>query len=167
MACAYYTVRNSPVIYYIYSRGRACGRARTGGARAGDSIIYMYVLRVRVSVAHFPRDIMRSCCRVLACRALLYVYMYIDIVVIGLRSCCCAVLSAVSCWCGLLSAVPLSACFPSCARVMLSVAVVIWCNRVTMRCNRFSVSGGIVLPCAPSCDSGAFYKRLPLYWLMV
>ena len=130
-------------------------------------VLYICITRVRVSVAHFPRDIMRSCCRVLAYRALLYVYMYIDIVVIGLRSCCCAVLSAVSCWCGLLSAVPLSACFPSCARVMLSVAVVIWCNRVTMRCNRFSVSGGIVLPCAPSCDSGAFYKRLLLYWLMV
>ncbi len=35
-----------------------------------------------------------------------------------------------------------------------------------MRCNRFSVSGGVVLPCACSCDYGAFYKRLLLCWLM-
>lgn len=106
-------------------------------------VLYICITRVRVSVAHFPRDIMRSCCRVLACRALLYVYMYIDIVVIGLRSCYCAVLSAVPCGCGLLSAVPLSACFPSCAHVVLFVAVVIWCTRVTMRCNRFSVLDGV------------------------
>ena len=123
-------------------------------------------------MAHFPRDIMRSCCRVagLSCAIVcIYVYRYCGywLALVLLRSCCCAVLSAVPCWCGLLSAVPLSACFPSCARVVLFVAVAIWCNRVTMRCNRFSVSGGVVLPCARSCDSGAFYKRLLLCWLMV
>ena len=95
-------------------------------------------------------------------RALLYVYMYIDIVVIGLRSC---YWRAVPCWCGLLSAIPLSACFPSCACVILSVAVVIWCNRVIMRCNRFFVLDGVVLPCALSCDSGAFYKCLPCVYM--
>ena len=58
------------------------------------------------------------------------------------------------------------ACFSLCARVVLFVAVAIWCNRATMRCNRFSASGGVVLPCACSCDFGAFYKRLLLYWLM-
>ena len=34
---------------------------------------------MRVSVAHFPRDIMRLCWRVLACRACAMVCMYIDI----------------------------------------------------------------------------------------
>ena len=50
------------------------------------------------------------------------------------------------------------------ARVVLCVrvlfAVVIWCTRVIMRCNRFSVLDGVVLPCALSCDCGAFYKCL-------
>lgn len=106
-------------------------------------MLYICMYCACVSVAHFPRDIMRSCCRVRAgFRACVIVCMYIDIVVIGLRSCYCAVLSAVPCGCGLLSAVPLSACFPSCARVVLFIAAVIWCNRATMRCNRFFVSGG-------------------------
>ena len=48
---------------------------------------------------------------------------------------------------------------------LLPVAVAIWCNRATMRYNRSYVFGGIVLPCALSCDSGAFYKRLPCVWL--
>lgn len=43
--------------------------------------------------------------------------------------------------------------FVSC-RALLSV--VIWCNRVTMRYNRFYVLGGVVLPRALSCDCGAF-----------
>lgn len=37
---------------------------------------------------------------------------------------------------------------------------VVWCNRVIMRCNRFSVLGGIyiVLLCVLSCDCGAFLR---------
>ena len=89
-ACAYYTTLNFPVIYIIYTRaGGRADETRTDGANAGDSIIYMYVLpRVRVSVAQFPRDIMRSYrWRVSACRACycIYVYRYI---VIGLRLFC-------------------------------------------------------------------------------
>ena len=57
------------------------------------------------------------------------------------------------------------------ARVVLCVralfAVVIWCTRVIMRCNRFSVLDGIVLSCALSCDCGAFYKCLLCCRLMV
>ena len=51
-----------------------------------------------------------------------------------------------------------------CRLALLSVAVAIWCNRAVMRCHRFYVFGGVVLPCALSCDSGAFYKRLPCVW---
>ena len=47
-----------------------------------------------------------------------------------------------------------------CRLALLSVAVAIWCNRATMRYNRSYVFGGVVLPCALLCDSGAFYKRL-------
>lgn len=45
---------------------------------------------VRVSVAHFPRDIMRLCWRVLACRAFAIVCMYIDIDIVcsACGSCC-------------------------------------------------------------------------------
>ena len=46
-------------------------------------------------------------------------------------------------------------------------AVDIWCTRAIMRCNRFSVLGGVVLPRALSCDCGAFYKRSLCVWLMV
>ena len=57
------------------------------------------------------------------------------------------------------------------ARVVLFVrallSVVIWYTRAVMRCNRFSVLDGVVLPCALSCDCGAFYKRLLCCWLMV
>ena len=76
--------------------------------------------------------------RWLVVRALLYVYMYIDIVVmvcargVGVlfRSCCFPLFRL-----RLLFLV-------RCSRVVLFVAVAIWCNRVTMRCNRFFVSGG-------------------------
>ena len=54
-----------------------------------------------------------------------------------------------------------------CRLALLSVSVAIWCNRAVMRCNRFSVFGNVVLPCALSCDSGAFYKRLSCCRLMV
>lgn len=47
------------------------------------------------------------------------------------------------------------------------LSVDIWCTRVTMRCNRFSVLGSVVLPCALSCDCGAFYKCLPCCRLMI
>ena len=68
-----------------------------------------------------------------------------------------------------------SVCFPACvARVVLAVLFVrallsvdIWCTRVIMHCNRFSVSGSVVLPCALSCDCSAFYKCLPCCRLMV
>lgn len=50
-------------------------------------------------------------------------------------------------------------------RALLSVDI--WCTRVTMRCNRFPVLGGVVLPCALSCDCSAFYKCLPCCRLMV
>ena len=111
---------------------------------------------MRVSVAHFPRDIMRLCWRVLACRAFAIVCMYIDIDIV------CSACG--SCFrFGLLLV-----CFPACvARVVLAVlfvrvllSVVIWFNRDVMRCNRFSVLDGIVLSCALLCDCGAFYKRL-------
>lgn len=79
----------------------------------------MYCVRVRVSVAHFPRDIMRLCWRVLACRACAIVYMYIDIDII----CSACAVSA----CGVLvlsvrSAVGLWSAF---CRVVL-FAVVCW-----------------------------------------
>lgn len=72
------------------------------------------------------------------------------------------VFGLVCCW----SAVGL---FPLvlCCVVRALLSVVIWCTRVTMRCNRFSVFGSVVLPCALSCDCGAFYKRLLCVWLMV
>lgn len=63
---------------------------------------------------------------------------------------------------GLLFLVPLVPC----RLALLSVAVAICFNRAVMRCNRFYVFGGVVLPCALSCDSGAFYKRLPCVWLV-
>lgn len=55
----------------------------------------------------------------------------------------------------------------SCCSVRALLSAVIWCTRVIMRCNRFSVSGSVVLSRALSCDCGAFYKRLPCYRLMV
>ena len=54
-----------------------------------------------------------------------------------------------------------------CCAMCALLSVVIWCTRAVMRCNRFSVSGGVVLPCALSCDCGVFYKRLLCVWLMV
>lgn len=88
----------------------------------------------------------------------MYVYRYIDTVF-------CLWLVAFLCRLfGLLSV-----CFPAC--VMLSrralLFAVIWCTRVTMRYNRFSVLGSVVLPCALSCDCSAFYKCLLRVWLMV
>ena len=50
-------------------------------------------------------------------------------------------------------------------RALLSI--IIRCTCATVRCNRFSVLGGVVLPCALSCDCGAFYKRLLCCRLMV
>lgn len=117
----------------------------------------MYVLpRVRVSVAHFPRDIMYSCrlaraWLVVSCYCI-YVYRYYRLVLVLLA--CSFSFCSVCCW----SVVPVP--LVPCRLALLSVAVAIWCNRAVMRCNRFSVFGGIVLPCALSCDSGAFYKRL-------
>lgn len=112
---------------------------------------------VRVSVAHFPRDITRLCWRVLACRACygIYVYRYIDIVFH---------LWLVLCWLVLLVR---SARVVSCCVMRALLSVVIWCTRAVIRCNRFSVLGGVVLPCALSCDCGAFYKCLLCVWLMV
>ena len=57
-------------------------------------------------------------------------------------------------------------CFSACVMRAL-LPVVIWCTRVIMRCNRFPVLGGVVLPCALSCDCGAFYKCLSCCRLMV
>ena len=54
-----------------------------------------------------------------------------------------------------------------CCAMCALLSVVIWCTRAVMRCNRFSVSGGVVLPCALSCDCGVFYKCLLCVWLMV
>lgn len=55
---------------------------------------------VRVSVAHFSRDIMRLCWRVLACRACAIVCMYIDIDIVC-SACVRAVLArAVGSVCG-------------------------------------------------------------------
>ena len=111
------------------------------------AIIYKYhYYRVRVSVAHFSRDIMRLCWRVLACRACAMVCMYID------KYCLFRLWLVFSVW----SAVGL---FPLvlCCTMYALLSVVIWYNRAVMRCNRFSVSGGVVLPCALSCDCGAFY----------
>lgn len=53
---------------------------------------------------------------------------------------------------------PLVLCCAMCALL----SVVIRCTRAMIRCNRFSVLDGVVLPCALSCDCGAFYKRLLL-----
>lgn len=104
-------------IIYIHLRGRGRGRTkrrRTDGARTIDIIYkyHYYCVRVRVSVAHFPRDIMRLCWRVPACRACycMYVYRYIDTVsrlcYVGLwRS---YIVGSV-CWLGLLLV-----CFRSC-----------------------------------------------------
>lgn len=66
------------------------------------------------------------------------------------------------CWLGLLLVCGLLAC--SC-HVMRYFAITIWCTRAIMRCNRFSVFGGVVLSCVIVCDCGAFYKRL-LYVLV-
>lgn len=66
------------------------------------AIIYKYhYYRVRVSVVHFSRDIMRLCWRVLACRACAMVCMYIDIDIVY-SACVRAVLAravgSVCCW---------------------------------------------------------------------
>lgn len=106
---------------------------------------------------------MRLCWRVLACRACAIVCMYINIDIVC-SACVRAVLAravgSVCCWFGLLV---------SCHAVLCCalLSVVIWCIRATMRCNRFSVLGGVVLPCALSCDCGAFYKCLLCVWSMV
>lgn len=72
------------------------------------------------------------------------------------------VFGLVCCWFAV-GLFPLVLCCAMCA--LLSVDI--WCTRVIMRCNRFPVSGGVVLPCALSCDCGAFYKCLLCVWLMV
>ena len=74
---------------------------------------------------------------------MVYMYIDIDIVCSACGSCCvglwCSVFSV--CWLGLLVSFVL--CWLCCAmRALLSV--VIWCTRVIMRCNRFSVLGGVV-----------------------
>lgn len=139
-------------------------RGRTERVRA---IVLLYICimpRVRVSVAHFlPRyNALVSLARAgLSCvRYCMYVYRYCYWLALLLFSCSFArsVPSAV----GLPFLIPLV----SCRLALLSVAVAIWCNRATMRCNRFSVFGGVVLPCVLSCDCGAFYKRLLCVWLM-
>ena len=58
---------------------------------------------------------------------------------------------------------PLMLCCAMCALL----SAIIWCTRVIMRCNRFPVSGGVVvLPCVLSCDCDAFYKCLSCCLLM-
>ena len=74
----------------------------------------------------------------------------------------CAVLACVSVW-SAVGLFPLVLCCAICALL----SVVIWCTRDVIRCNRFSVSGGVVLPCALSCDCGVFYKCLLCCRLMV
>lgn len=88
---------------------------------------------VRVSVAHFSRDIMRLCWRVLACRAFAIVCMYIDIDIV--YSACVRVFGLVCRW----FAFPLVSC--RAMRALLSA--IIWCTRAVMRCNRFSVLDGV------------------------
>lgn len=104
---------------------------------------------------------MRLCWRVLACRACAIVCMYINIDIVC--SACVRAFGLVCCWFAV-GLFPLVLCCAMCALL----SVVIWCTRVTMRCNRFSVLDGIkVLPCVLSCDCGAFYKRLLCCRLMV
>ena len=90
-------------------------------------------------------------------------YIDIDIVLFRLWLVLCWLVAFSCCWLGLL--------LVRSARVVLFVrallSVVIWYTRAVMRCNRFSVLDGVVLPCALSCDCGAFYKRLLCIWLMV
>lgn len=127
------------------------------------AIIYKYhYYRVRVSVAHFPRDIMRLCWRVLACRACVMVCMYIDIDIVcsACGSCFRFGLPLVCCW-----FVPARAML--CCAMCALLSIIIRCTCVTVRCNRFSVLDGVVLPCALSCDCGAFYKCLLCVWLKV
>lgn len=127
-------------IICTYSAG---GRARTKRGRTERTraiVLYICIYCVRVSVAHFPRDIMRSCCAWLACRAraivCMQIYRYCGY---GLRSCCCAVLSAVPCWCGLLSAVPLALAFPCalvscCSLLLLYGVIVLQCAVIAFPC---------------------------------
>ena len=115
---------------------------------------------MRVSVVRFPRDIMRLCWRVLACRACAMVCIYIDIDIV-----CSACGSCFQF--GLLLVCFRSCCVVLCRAMCALLSVVIWFNRAVIRCNRFPVSGGVVLPCALSCDCGAFYKRLLCCRLMV
>lgn len=80
---------------------------------------------VRVSVAHFPRDIMRLCWRVLACRACAIVCMYIDIDIVC-SACGVLVLSARSVG---------SVCFPACvARVVLCYVCAVICCYMVYSC---------------------------------
>ena len=112
---------------------------------------------MRVSVAHFPpRYNALALARAdLSCvRYGMYVYRY--------RYCLFRLWLVSSVW----SAVGLFPLVLCCAMYAL-LSVVIWCTRVIMRCNRFPVLGGVVLPRALLCDCSAFYKRLLYCWLMV
>ena len=76
--------------------------------------------RVRVSVAHFPRDIMRSCRRVagLSCvRYCICVYRYCGYRLALVARCWLVPSAVVGLW--------LALCFPLFLRVLLSVAVAI------------------------------------------
>lgn len=74
----------------------------------------------------------------------MYVYRYIDIVFrlwfVLVVACGVLVLLARSAF--------LLVLLVSCCAMRALLSVVIWCTRATMRCNRFFVLGGVVLPCA-------------------
>ena len=116
-------------------------------------------------MAHFPRDITRLRWRVLACHACAIVCMYIDLDIVCF-ACVRAVLARVVgsvCCRSAVGLFPLVLCCVMCALL----SAIIWCTRVTMRCNRFPVLDSVVLPCALLCDCGTFYKCLLCVWLMV
>lgn len=105
------------------------------------TIILYILLSMRINVTQFSRDIIRLCWRVLTCHAFAIVCMYIDIDIVY-SACVRAVLAravgSVCCWSAFLLVLLVSCCT---MRALLSV--VIWCTRVTMRCNRFSVLGSV------------------------
>lgn len=119
---------------------------------------------VRVSVAHFFRDIMRLCWRVLACHACAIVCMYIDIDIV----CSACGLYCVGLW---RSCAVGSVCCRSAFLLVLLVSCAVVCcyGLIVLQCAviAFLCSVVVVLPCALSCDCSAFYKCLLCVWLMV